>query len=155
MPNRTNDFCIIINFSLFHFFKGEDYRHVFRASGRDTNWCALVLMMLLECTTCNVQRTAAVFTMAQKKKILFILSVYEFFFCQLKRVPRSFVNIFRKQMSFPYDIFFIFILSTICFWKFELNTNKAFYGEHRTTPISLCSAPFTCIVYHAASYWWC
>ena len=62
-PGRTTD--------LFHFcFKGEDYRLVFRSSGRDTNWCALVLMMLLECTTCNVQRTAAVFTMAQKKKNL-------------------------------------------------------------------------------------
>ena len=30
-------------------------------------------------------------------------------FCQLKRVPGLFVNIFRKQMSFPYGIFFILI----------------------------------------------
>ena len=72
-PGRTTD--------LFHFcFKGEDYRHVFRSSRRDMNWCALALLLLLECTTCNVWRTAAVFTMAQRKSLFgYILkSVYKF-----------------------------------------------------------------------------
>ena len=70
-------------------FKGEDYHHVFRSSGRNTNWCALVLMMLLECTTCNVQRTAAVFTMAQKKKNLIRLIFCEVLMNSFLTVEKS------------------------------------------------------------------
>ena len=143
-PGRTTD--------LFHFcFKGEDYRHVFRSSRRDMNWCALALMLLLECTTCNVWRTAAVFTMAQRKSLLVIF--WKVFMNSFPPVEKSskFVNILLVTFSLFYfaDSFLLNL------WKFKLNTNKAFYGEHRTTRIWLCSAPSTCVVYHAASNWWC